>query len=272
MKGIRKVWAEILKDVDVYIALLIAVAVAIWGLFSGSIRESAMLMVLGAISFALLVNRHSNERLKELIEHRQSEFNALSIKDLISENNDNLIRSLNGVNIMTYATPGEYAQYKAKRLRQAKRVDDVTWRFHGYDAQTRSQGESQALRNVDEITDEIIKKDGVIWREVVVFRTKAHLEHELLLVKNPENIGYNFAFYPISPTSQNPPRVGFMIIDNEELFIGYVSNSKWLAIRHPDLISVFSAYFNDIWKEAEKIKIGSHVDEKKLELAESIFS
>jgi hypothetical protein len=274
MNGLWKIWNDIRKgeNLDVYLAIGVSLVVAIWGLFSGSFKESAMLMVLGAISVGVLVNRQTNEKIKELIEHRQSELNSSSIQDMIAENNNAVIQALNGVNITTYTTSAEYSQYKAKRLRQAKRIDDVTWRFHGYDVQTRSQGESQALKNLDEITKEIIKKDGVVWREVVVFRTKAQLEHELSLLKNPENIAYNFGFYPILPTSQNPPRVGFMIIDNEELFIAYASTSKWLAIRHPDLISVFSAYFNDIWREAEKVKIGNQVDQKKLELAELIFS
>jgi hypothetical protein len=276
MKVLQRVWADIRKgeNIDVYIALVVSVVVAVWGLFSGGLQEkifAAMLMVLSIMSVGLLINRRSNDKIKEILERRQSEFNMSSIKDVVRANNESLIRSLGGVSVATYTTPYEYARYKADRLRRATRVDDVTWRLHGYDMQTRSQSELDALHEVDDVTKEIIKKTDVTWREVVVFRTRAHFEQELQLIQDAANIGYNLGFYPVPTDAKTPPRVGFMIVDNEELFIGYAANSKWLAIKHPDIVAVFSAYFYDIWREAEKIRVGIQVDNKKIEAAKTLF-
>jgi len=38
-----------------------------------------------------------------------------------------------------------------------------------------------------------------------------------------------------------------------------------LAIKHPDIVAIFSAYFNDIWQGAEKIKMGTKIDYSKVE-------
>lgn len=273
MKKFERIWQEIknAENVDVYIGLVISTAISILGLATGDLTQkifSAILLVLGFISGILLINNRINQKIKEILEQQYSEFNSSIVKAVITENNEAIIRALNGVSVSVYKNPYEYSQYKIKRLHQAKRIDDVTWRFHGYESQTSSKLDRQAYQKEDEIIKEVVRKSDVVWREVAVFRSKAHLEHELSLIQNPENVSYNLGYYPITDTIKSPPRFGFMIIDNNELFIGYASTSHWLVIRHSEIIALYSAYFTDIWKNSEKLY---NDDEKKIEQLKTMF-
>jgi hypothetical protein len=170
--------------------------------------------------------------------------------------------------IVTFNNRTDYTNYRAKQLRSAQKIDDVTWRFQGYGGQTYSKGENSAKNEEALIISQIIKRPDVVWRGVAAFTRLEHLERERPFIIDPENVGYNFGIYEVDP-KKSPPLAGFMIIDNKELLIAYPHKDIRLAIQNPQIVKLYSEYFEDIWQMSHKLKQGNKVDFQKLQNLES---
>lgn len=170
--------------------------------------------------------------------------------------------------VVAFSNRKDYTDYRTRRLRTAKKIDDVTWRFQGYNGQTYSSGDTSAKKEEVDIISQIIKRSDVVWRGVAAFRSLEQFEKEKPLISELENVGYNFGIYELSPKNA-PPLTGFMIIDDKELFIAYPHKSIRLAIQHPQIIKLYSEYFEEIWQASYKLKQGNKVDFKKLQQLES---
>ena len=167
-------------------------------------------------------------------------------------------------NVISFSSRTDYVTYRANRLRVAQKINDVTWRFQGYSGQTFSHGEVTARRNEFKLISQILKRPDVIWRGVGVFNSLERFMEEKSLITDLENVGYNFGIYEADSRS-SPPRVGFMIIDDKELLIAYPHKDIRLAIQHPEIVKLYSEYFEDIWQLSYKLKQGNKVDFQKLE-------
>ena len=76
MKFFRLVWKDIRsgQNIDVYITVVIAIAVAIFGVIGIAdltIIASATLAILALVSVNLLSNRRENENIRELLEKQE---------------------------------------------------------------------------------------------------------------------------------------------------------------------------------------------------------
>lgn len=60
-----------------------------------------------------------------------------------------------------------------------------------------------------------------------------------------------------------------MIIDDKELLIAYPHKSIRLAIQQPEIVRLYSEYFEDIWQSSYKLKQGNKVDAQKFQSLES---
>lgn len=174
----------------------------------------------------------------------------------------------NSVKVVSFSNRKEYTDYRARRLKTAKKIDDVTWRFQGYSGQTYSKGENSVKSEEEQIISQIIKRSDVIWRGVAAFNRLEHLEREKPLITDSENVGYNFGIYEVDPR-KSPPLTGFMIIDNKELLIAYPHKNIRLAIHNPQIVKLYSEYFEDIWQMSHKLKQGNKIDLQKLQSLES---
>jgi len=104
----------------------------------------------------------------------------------------------------------------------------------------------------------------------VVFRSRDHFKREKERALEPDNVGYSLAYYE-PPAVGTPPVRGFAVVDKQEVLFTYTAKSIWFSIKHPVVASYFSAYFEDIWKDARKIKQGTSIDSQELDRAETPF-
>jgi len=99
----------------------------------------------------------------------------------------------------------------------------------------------------------------------MVFSSLFRLERaEFTLNKKP--FGYHLRYYEINE-NQGPPRLGFMVIDSEEvILISYrrpilpVDGEFSLAVKHPGIARLFQDYYNTIWHGAKEIKEGDRIN------------
>lgn len=60
-----------------------------------------------------------------------------------------------------------------------------------------------------------------------------------------------------SPRSLNAPMMVFVVLDNEEVFVRSPyevgEDEVYMSIRHPDVVALFSQWFNRLWASATKI-------------------
>jgi hypothetical protein len=183
------------------------------------------------------------------------------ILQAIANSSTNTIKALDGVEVISFPSSAVLLTYASKRFRKATRIDDITWGWPS--VQPRSRKDIEAYRGYQETKSNIVKSPKVIFREVVVFRSKEHFEQEKELVLNADNVAYNLGYYEV-PAASLPPRIGFAVIDGEEVLFSYSRRLVWLSIKHPDVAKYFSSYFEDIWENSKKLKQSNHVNHPEL--------
>ena len=148
--------------------------------------------------------------------------------------------------------------YFFERVRNAKRVDDISWSV-GEQIPTKQEMEDFA-RYRDVVTEVASKKD-VIWREIVIFVNMLRFEQikQHLVDGLP---GYNVVFYD-NPPPDTPLRSSFAIIDGYEVFLA--GQELRLVIRHPDVVKHFSQYYAKLWERGKPLKIGRNVKTDQFE-------
>ena len=181
----------------------------------------------------------------------------------IESSSAQIMTALDGIQVTSFENDTEMFRYASKRIRQADSIDHVLWSslFFG---QPRSTEVIQAYeRDYQDSVDTVLKKGSTVWREVTIFRSPKHFERDKMRVLDPANISYNLAYYDLAHID-NPPRIGFSIIDRDEVILLYAPESSVLSIRHPDIVQVFQDYFDDLWSNAEKLKQGDQVNDSRL--------
>jgi hypothetical protein len=162
--------------------------------------------------------------------------------------------------VKTFETDKEYADYKSKRLNEArKRVCDLT-----YEDFTRNTGHAITFFTPDDRkeyirTIERISED-VTYQEIIMFMGK-----ESRITKAKELIQkagkcYQLAGYPDVPLS-SPPRHNFIIID-DEVFI------KGLVISNTDIVEYYRRFYDELWSSAIPIKVSTVENFELLKVAE----
>lgn len=272
MKNFSKIWDDIRSgtNIDIYFTVLGSFFVVVLGILQvvdETIVSSAILACLALVSMSLLANRRESEKLKEDLKLHKFKIDSAEILEALSSSSNSVIQALDGVKVTTFADRQAYTRYRTEQLRKATKVDDVTWRFQGLSTQTYSRGDIDAKREELDIISQIVNKPKVVWRGVAVFSSLEHFEREKSLITDPSNIGYNFGVYDFD--SRGPlPLVGYMIIDDRELLIAYPHKSIRLAISHPKIVALFSAYFEDVWQNSQKLKQGNKIDLHKIQQIE----
>ena len=73
--------------------------------------------------------------------------------------------------------------------------------------------------------------------------------------------GYSCAYYQITEI----PLIQFMLIDNEEMIILSDQFPYNYAIRHPDLLKLYSDYYEEVWTKATPLKLGPTIMHEEVE-------
>lgn len=206
--------------------------------------------------------------LKEYFDQRKE-------KELVSKTHGSGVVDSRGQGVspvITYKNSGDLVSAFAARIRTAKRIDDVTWNSEEDKRERWSGQDVAAYQLLHETITEVVRKDDVIWREVIIFSDKARFEHEKKRILDPRTPGYNVGYYD-RPPSTAPPRLGFAIIDNgepdAEVFLS--SDKIRFSIKHPAIVVYFAQYFELAWNRAKKLKQGTKVSEDLLNELETLF-
>src|SRR6266446_641830 len=159
-----------------------------------------------------------------------------------------------GVEVIELTDPADLLNYYRSRIARAKKtVDDLTW---GEYIGTSSDKEERALNLYVEEIARVTARDGSIRvREVMTFPNLKRLEKaEAFLQKDLPR--YYLRYYDVAAGSI-PPLMQFFVIDSEEVILGFYEfpeKERYLAVKHPQIVSLFQDYYEKIWSDALKLK------------------
>jgi len=167
----------------------------------------------------------------------------------------------------------ELYKYVKMRIEQAReRVDDLTWGPPTMELTTFA--DKQAFDDYVETIGAICRKETIAYREVMSFPPIEHIDvrikrAEMMLKQNL--FGYHLRYYQFS-ADEVPPLLSFLIVDSEEVILALyrypympIEGKVRLAVRNPDIVSLFQDYYNAIWHGAKVLKEGDKVDWKAFE-------
>ena len=206
------------------------------------------LLVLGLIAGYLVLERRNK------LDHIEK----LSVTGV-----ERIIHSLGGVDVRHFESTQELYEYVVKRMHEAKStIDDTTW---GSAERTKTPAARKAHEKYVEAVSAVCSKKSIVYREVMSLPPIEHLDRaESVLAKNL--FGYHLGYY-IYAQETLPPQFSFMIVDSEEVIIGFYrapylpsERELRLAIKHPQIVALFQDYFDTIWHGAKKLKEGEKTD------------
>lgn len=222
---------------------------------------SLTLLAVGFIASYLALERQGKIDVMAVTMEKRGE----EILQAISRSSSDTISALSGVEVISFASSAEFVTYASQRFGDSKRIDDVT--LSSSKILPISREDIEAYQKYQDAISQIAKKPNAIWREVAIFHSEKHFQREKQRVLEKENIAYNLAYYDVSDAGI-PPRIGFAVIDKQEVLVSNSYRTIWLSIKHPDITKYFSAYFDHIWQDAKKIKQANVIDHQELDKLE----
>ncbi len=222
---------------------------------------SLTLLAVGFIASYLILERKGKiDTIANTLERNRAE-----MLEAIASSSTGTIRALGGVEIVSFTSSAEYLSYATKRIRRATRVDDITW---GRPAYPRSVRDDRAFDEYADALSVAARNPHFIIRKVVSFHSMSQFEQERRRILEEDNVGYSLGYYK-TPSSDEPRREGFAVIDREEVLISHSPKSIWLSVKHPIIVSYYLGYFEEIWEHSEKLKQGKTVEQEKLQRLET---
>jgi hypothetical protein len=207
-----------------------------------------------------------------LILERRGKLNEIAL--LINERSDAILNTV-GVEVQEYHTSGDWSEAMALRISRAKRVDDVSWAELGKIQFRWSQADRAAHARCDELVAKVIRDPKITWREIYIFfpgdpPDRFQSEKKNLLDKKA--VGYSVGYFDAPPPEIAPRIGGFMVVDSgekdAEIFVASSDSTIWLKIKHPALVRYYSNYFESLWINAKKLKVGPSLNNQLLQQLE----
>jgi hypothetical protein len=171
---------------------------------------------------------------------------------LIVESSEKAIKSLSGVEATLLPTSEAAFNYMANRIELAqKRID------HAALAPAIPRERSSA-RRWEQAIAKVLKADRVLYRYIASFADPYRLDRVRQHLADPAIKKYYVRHFDTSPSDNGSvPMLSFLIIDDEELIMHYPYSpgqpEEFLAVKHPDIIRLFSAYYECLWQEARRV-------------------
>ena len=170
------------------VSIFIAVA-DLFGILDANSRiaqrlPSLTLLAVGFIaSYLILERRGKISDIGDTPERRSRE-----ILESLSDSSHRIIKSLDGVKVITFGSSAELAGYASRKYYAASRIEDVTWGEATTPA--RSKEDIEAYSEYQKAISAAIRSHRTIWREVAMFRSSQHWEREKARIFDKESIGY----------------------------------------------------------------------------------
>lgn len=151
-------------------------------------------------------------------------------------------------------------KYVNQQLQAAQlQIDDLSW--------SDEVGKSDDLapiieesRNYHALVKQ--KANRLAYREVFVLNRKDREEKLFAMLSNNAS-GYSCGFYP---TGSSNPLLQFMLIDKKEVIFLH-GDYPYVACQQPELVELFSRYYEDIWQRSTRLKYGQDFDWNAIEAA-----
>ena len=202
------------------------------------------LLGIGAIALFLIIDH--------AISVKRIERGVDSIPAIVQECRNEVIASLQGVQVRSFPDGADFLEYSTHRLAEASSIDDVNW--SDYDPITTGR-EVGSFRGFHDAVDRFVKRDTVSYREIAMFSNADRLDRVRKRIK-AKSPGYHVGYFEPLPRNQ-PPLMTFAIQDHEEVVLCF--DNKRLAIRHREIVDFYATYYESLWNHSKKLKVGSDV-------------
>ncbi len=203
------------------------------------------------------------------------------MEEAIHDEANNTIKSLNGVRTHLLNDREDFYKYIAKKVAQASRtICDIS--LGGTVQPALNSSEKDAFKNYRTAIADACNSQHIVYREVLSFPKNQFKTGENRFKRVKELIdqdldGYQAGYYNTPHKDEDdkndknkyaPPFLQFMIIDNKELIFGHykpLGKESFLVIEHPDIVNLFSDYYEALWNDSIKIKLPDYTNKDELE-------
>jgi hypothetical protein len=208
-----------------------------------------------------------------IVRERQNTLDVIQ-KDvaLLKEKPEQIIKALDGVQVIKFKDAFELLEYTAKRVRElladgkSHWIDDTSWGGDlGYDAQLPKN--QKISINYRELMLKFAKNH--IHREIIIFERPHHRVDLKNHLENKEMGGYSCAYYKASPEVM---LLKFMVIDDEEVILLADTFDGNITIKHPKIVKMFKTYYQSLWNNAEIIKDAMGIRKQVVETLNKEFA
>jgi len=173
---------------------------------------------------------------------------------------ESIINALQGVKVKNFESDAACLEYINMRVAQAKRqVDDISW-----SAEEKITPGLDRTKPLDNEYREVLSRltQKIPFREIFIFHDKSERIQKLRNRVSDNWPGYSCVYFEDTEI----PLFQFMIIDQEEVIIlSALPNVRNLSIRHPDIVRLFVEYYELLWQNGRKLKIGKTIYWKEVE-------
>lgn len=213
------------------------------------------LLATGLVAAYLVIERRSY--LETLQDNTDDRMNNLEVA--IQNSTRTIIESLDGVEFKKFDSESDFLNYIIKRMSQAKKtIDDLSWNS-AINLRQELNVTQKLNQQYTEQVSKISKKKQ--YREVFIFNRPGRIKKlQRRLAENDP--GYSCAYHQTTDI----PLIQFMIIDDEEMII--LSDQfryTYYSIRHPDILKLYSKYYDEVWKSAVLLKRGTSIIHDEVE-------
>ena len=167
----------------------------------------------------------------------------------ISEGFQGAISSLGGVSVIRLDEPEKGLLYLADRVRNTKsRLDHVSF---SPPIPRNNIGASEWEKAIEKT----LLSNKVRYRYICEFYDQVRIDRVRKHLSNPKISKFFVGYFPIR--AKSAPMPNFMLVDDDEVIAifpyDYGEPEVWVSIKHPDIVKMFSRYFQRVWNESEKL-------------------
>jgi hypothetical protein len=171
------------------------------------------------------------------------------IEKSITDGFQGAITSLDGVSVIRLDEPEKGLLYLADKVKNAKsRLDHVS-------LSPPIPRNNLGAIEWEKAIEKVLLSNKVRYRYICAFYDQRRIERVKKHLLNSKISKYFVGYFPSQPHSA--PMPNFLLVDDEEVIaifpFAYGEPEVWVSIKHPEVIKMFSRYFQRLWNDCEKL-------------------
>lgn len=243
-----------IEKIITYLFAFIICSISIVGLFTdiphveGNL--SNIILAVSSIILTTVAIAKSNSKRDHTNSVKKIEDSYSKLVRELSNNKNQIIKGLDGVEIVKFNSPKEQISYIINRLQDAEHsVSDLTW-----GQKVSSALDSPGRKRLESTYVTAIKNAAkrISYREIFIFSHISRIEklenHYTKINTKNESSGYSCAYYE----ETNFPRLQFLLIDDNEVIF---TSGQYLkcAVKSSNVVDIFTKYYSIAWDNANKL-------------------